>query len=387
MLAGTAPHTMRLIVTNTGQFVEINDPAKHVYAILSHTWDKDGEQSFREVREIQRAAGIPILPESALDEEFFTCTIPPSEPPSRSASPKIHVASFYKDRPLGASLKAPSHHAPVLPSPTPSTLDASRSTTPFTSSVDANAAGDLSSHVSTRPSILDHTELSEKIKGACAVARAYGYLLLWIDSCCIEKESSAELSEAINSMFNWYRCATVCFAFIPNLPFDLVDTSYDDATEVVHCLRMDCKWFKRGWTLQELIAPREVIFLGEGWRFVGNKSELAYLLAVAVTGIEAEILTHQKRLDEVSVADRMGWASERETTRTEDRAYSLFGIFSINLPIIYGEGDRAFLRLQKEILQAIPDQSLLIWSLDNLESFYLGESVLSSDKPALRQTA
>ncbi|TFK78222.1 hypothetical protein K466DRAFT_437959, partial [Polyporus arcularius HHB13444] len=102
------------------------------------------------------------------------------------------------------------------------------------------------------------------------------------------------------------------------------------------------------------------VFLGKDWRFVGAKSELAYLLA-AVTGIEAEILTHQKRLDAVSVADRMGWASDRETTRAEDRAYSLFGIFGINLPIIYGEGDRAFLRLQKEILQAIPDQSLFIW--------------------------
>ncbi|RDX41100.1 HET-domain-containing protein [Lentinus brumalis] len=416
---------MRLIVTDTGQFVEINDPAKHIYAILSHTWDWEGEQSFREVREIQHGGGIPlILPESALDEEFYTRIIPSSEPPSRStslrgesalneesasnvippsehpsrsASPETHapnsswknvrtaVACWRKkmQRSLAHAVKALSHRARPLSNPTPSTLDASGSTKRILASFD------LSSDVPTRPSILDHAGLSQKIKGACAVAREYGYRLLWIDSCCIEKESSAELSEAINSMFNWYRCATVCFAFIPHLPLNLVGTSYDtvDSELVVGSLRRNCRWFMRGWTLQELIAPREVVFLGKGWRFVGNKSELVYLLA-AVTGIEAEILTHQKRLDEVSVADRMGWASGRKTTRAEDRAYCLFGIFSINLPIIYGEGDHAFLRLQKEILQTIPDQRLFIWSRHSFRSLYSADSVLSSDGFAgLRQDA
>ncbi|TFK78238.1 HET-domain-containing protein [Polyporus arcularius HHB13444] len=265
----TASHTMRLIVTDTGQFVEINNPAQYVYAILSHTWDTDKpEQSFREVREIQSAVGIPILPESALDEEFFTriirasdsrstslraesvldedvvesfvCSIvPPSGFPSSSASPETHALSpscekvrtavtrWGKEmqRSVAPVIKALSHRArPLHTGPTSSTLDPSGSTKfMLASSVHPNATGvDLSSHVPTRLSILDQPRLSWKIKGACAVARAYGYRLVWIDSCCIEKESSAELSEAINSMFSWYRCATVCFAFIPDLPLDLV---------------------------------------------------------------------------------------------------------------------------------------------------------------------
>ncbi|KAI0684779.1 heterokaryon incompatibility protein-domain-containing protein, partial [Cerioporus squamosus] len=302
---------MRLMNTETGQFVEINNPAQHIYAILSHTWDPEGEQSFIEITEIQRFMGMPILPDS-----------------------------------------------------TPSPLDTSGPTAPtLTPSTSPSAADIDPSSQEPRPSILDHPSVSLKIKNACRVARAYGYSLLWIDSCCIAKESSAELSEAINSMFRWYSCASVCFAFIPDLPNGLIDIEHHDERvlfSIMHNLRCECRWFHRGWTLQELVAPREVVFLNKHWQFSGTKATLADTLA-AVTGIEAQVLMHQKRLDQVSVADRMRWASRRSTARVEDRAYSLFGIFSISLLIIYGEGNRAFLRLQKEILQAIPDQSLFLW--------------------------
>lgn len=404
---------MRLIVTYTGQFVEINDPTKHVYAILSHTWDPEGEQSYREVREIQGTVGMSILPESALDEEFYSVLSPelvpcqhvvrldhrfePSNDPPASQSEPVDVSSaelnvtatvqakeqteelppgtstinsaldscFKKARSLARCIRLKcslAHipkrlrpHASPRPVVTASPTGATGCTAPtLTFPIQSPSIKPSSQPFS--PSILDHPSISPKIKKACAVARRYGHSLVWIDSCCIEKESSAELSEAINSMFSWYSHAVVCFAYLADFPFDRFDRK-KPASETGGT----CRWFNRGWTLQELVAPRVVVFLGKDWGLIGIKSSLADILA-EVTGIEVDILTHRKRLHEVSVATRMSCASNRKTTRVEDQAYSLFGMFGINLPIIYGEGDRAFLRLQKEILQAIPDQSLFVWS-------------------------
>lgn len=201
--------------------------------------------------------------------------------------------------------------------------------------------------------ILSHPDLSPKIKGICRIAREAGYRLVWIDSCCIDKTSSAELSEAINSMFEWYSEADVCYAYLADVPDD-EDPRLPDS------MFRDSRWHQRGWTLQELIAPERVVFLSSTWRFLGTKTGLASTLE-QITNVDFAILTGRATLSSISVAKRMSWAATRWTTRVEDRAYSLLGIFDVHMPPIYGEGINAFLRLQEEIIRTIPDQSIFAW--------------------------
>ncbi|OSD01503.1 HET-domain-containing protein [Trametes coccinea BRFM310] len=196
-------------------------------------------------------------------------------------------------------------------------------------------------------------ELNAKIRDACAYARSRGHRYIWIDTCCIDKTSSAELSEALNSMFDWYSYAEVCYVFLPDVE--------DDEDPAPSHSGFSCSlWFKRGWTLQELIVPRINIFLSRSWRMLGTKASLAKTIA-RTTGIDKDILLHKRPLHSISVARRMSWASDRETTRVEDEAYCLMGLFGIRMPTIYGEGRQAFVRLQEEILKRIPDQSLFAW--------------------------
>ena len=196
-------------------------------------------------------------------------------------------------------------------------------------------------------------QASDKIRGCCALARKHGYRWVWIDSCCIDKTSSSELSEAINSMYEWYAAADVCFALL-----DDVGDDHDPCLKDSHFRRS--RWFTRGWTLQELVAPAVVVFFSKNWRLIGTKETLADLVE-EITGIDGPVLRHEVALDAVSVARRMSWAAKRQTTREEDRAYSLMGIFGVNMPTIYGEGHNAFIRLQEEILKHVPDQSIFIW--------------------------
>ncbi|KAL7280008.1 hypothetical protein ACG7TL_006421 [Trametes sanguinea] len=196
-------------------------------------------------------------------------------------------------------------------------------------------------------------KVSPKIQKCCQVARAAGYAYVWIDTCCINSSSSSELSEAINSMYAWYARADVCYAYLHDVPDD------EDPLAATSSFRRS-RWFSRGWTLQELIAPRNVIFLSGDWTFLGTKSTLSSAIEL-VTGISRKVLDHSVPLDTVSVATRMSWASQRRTTRLEDEAYSLMGIFGVHMPTMYGEGRNAFLRLQEEILKRIPDQSIFVW--------------------------
>ena len=170
-------------------------------------------------------------------------------------------------------------------------------------------------------------------------------------SCCIDKTSSAELSEAINSMFRWYSRSKVCYAYLIDVPYD----GFDDS------LPKSC-WFTRGWTLQELLAPSSVVFYSAEWTRIGDGEALISVLR-NVTRIDEGILLRTKSLGRVSVAEKMSWAATRETTRAEDMAYCLLGIFDINMPLLYGEGKRAFQRLQEEILRNSQDQSLFAWGL------------------------
>ncbi|KAM5546117.1 hypothetical protein V8D89_000243 [Ganoderma adspersum] len=214
-------------------------------------------------------------------------------------------------------------------------------------------------HLSPPPTLLSiwdvKSGLSEKILKACDIARRDGFRYIWIDSSCIDKTSSAELSEAINSMFNWYRGAQICYAFLADVPSD-------QDVKAERSEFRESRWFQRAWTLQELIAPRMVAFLSQDWEPFGTKDLLADLIQ-EITHIDRAILTHEKELAEESVAERMRWATNRKATRVEDEAYSMLGIFEITMPTLYGEGRHAFQRLQEEILQRIPDHSLFAWSL------------------------
>jgi hypothetical protein len=190
----------------------------------------------------------------------------------------------------------------------------------------------------------------QKIVETCRIASSSRYKLpyAWCDTCCINKSSSAELSEAINSMFRYYREASVCFAYL----FDVTDSGYSFNSS---------KWFYRGWTLQELIAPKNVVFFNQEWEYIGTKASLANQIT-EITGIPNKILKHEMELSEVPVAQRFSWASERNTTREEDIAYSLLGIFDINMAMLYGEGTKAFMRLQEQILGESADDSIFLWN-------------------------
>ncbi|KAI0012826.1 HET-domain-containing protein [Xylariaceae sp. FL0662B] len=196
-----------------------------------------------------------------------------------------------------------------------------------------------------------------KLLGACVQADNDGFAYIWIDSCCIDKRSSAELSEAINSMFAWYQDATICYAFLLGAPNELKTT--ESKTKFAKN-----RWFTRGWTLQELLAPAEVIFfsgVSGDWVPIGEKRLSCGLLA-DITGIDIDILLGDRPLTSASVARRMSWAAKRVTTRPEDSAYCLLGIFSVQMPMLYGEGKvKAFLRLQEEIMKDSDDQSLFAW--------------------------
>ena len=164
---------MRLIDTETGMFVEIINPAQTPYAILSHTWDPEGEQSYQEVRKIQRSfeKSRARTPAGSTVGRGFDA----NSSSSRTPSLQRHACSF-----LPRSDESQEHSQPC------------------------------DRH------LLCRKDISWKIREACAAALRLGYRLLWIDSCCIDKQSSAELSEAINSMFQWYSLASVCLAYLPD---------------------------------------------------------------------------------------------------------------------------------------------------------------------------
>jgi hypothetical protein len=199
----------------------------------------------------------------------------------------------------------------------------------------------------------------KKFRHCCQQALKDGLQYVWIDTCCIDKGSSAELSEAINSMYNWYISSKVCYAYLNDvLPVsgtspEILDTLKDEQSSF-----RNSAWFTRGWTLQELIAPHNVRFYDQEWGFIGDKDELAELVS-DITGISVDVLTNRNVSS--SVAQKMSWAAGRETTRIEDRAYSLMGIFGVNMPPLYGEGPRAFIRLQEEIMRKSFDHSLFAW--------------------------
>lgn len=284
-----------------------------------------------------------------------------------------------------------------------------------------------------------------------------GWKYIWIDTLCIDKSSSTELAEAINSMFRWYKKSQVCYAYLSDMPdpyqddslpgwFDAHRVKYDPAhrTDDWGCTQYspdisasghgssddssplndtgrtrsaiptdalpggtaagdadgsgllvkylllaenrfldlvafrNCRWFKRGWTLQEILAPDEVQFFSTSWTRIHRSPEL--LLEVSsITQIHVEALSKTRAIETYSIAQRMSWAAHRKTKRIEDRAYSLLGLFNINMGIIYGEGERAFRRLSEELLRESTDQT--IFAFENLSGRLFEPSPLLAKSP------
>ena len=192
-----------------------------------------------------------------------------------------------------------------------------------------------------------------KLNSFCSLVRQDGWEWAWMDTCCIDRSSSAELSEAINSMYQWYEQAKVCIAYLADISI------MKDETGIERKRFWESEWFKRGWTLQELLASSEVVFYDRSWKAIGTKTRLkAYVSRATHISIH-----HLFMPSEASVAAKMSWASHRQTSRPEDIAYSLLGLFDVNMPLLYGEGEyKAFQRLQYEIVRSRRDESIFAWS-------------------------
>jgi hypothetical protein len=218
-----------------------------------------------------------------------------------------------------------------------------------------------------------------KAAGAARQAAFDGLTYIWIDSICIDKTSSAELSEAINSMFRWYERAEVCYAYLSDVDFEEPDLAgLGNRKSPLH----NSRWFTRGWTLQELIAPSTLVFYSRTWTRIGTRDQLGPLLSL-ITGIGMQYLMRARSLRpkgkatsssearttpaptpfyRATIAERLSWVSNRVTTRPEDIAYCLLGLFRINMPLLYGEGENAWIRLQKELIASSDDETIFAWS-------------------------
>ena len=218
-----------------------------------------------------------------------------------------------------------------------------------------------------------------KVKNCCKLASSEGYEWVWIDTCCIDKKSSAEVSEAVNAMYRWYEKADKCYAYLFDVKANKPETFRQSS------------WFTRGWTLQELIAPMKLLFYDAEWLSIGSKTTLVAEVT-AVTGIDQGILRKPSLLRMprgACIARKMYWASARQTSVPEDKAYCLLGLFDINMPLLYGEGaEKAFLRLQKELLSTTTDETIFAWTpsasgrgllASELMEFASGRGLLASE--------
>ena len=164
-------------------------------------------------------------------------------------------------------------------------------------------------------------------------------------------------------MYRWYENLGACYAYLHDVP-----SSFPRLNDKIWYRNSKGwpEWFSRGWTLQEMIAPRNVQFFNRCWESIGDKKMLAHTLS-RITGVPPCILADGLSSNRPCVAQIISWAADRTTTRVEDRAYSLLGLLNVNMPMLYGEGRKAFHRLQLEIIRASNDQSIFAWGYDRLQ--------------------
>ena len=171
-----------------------------------------------------------------------------------------------------------------------------------------------------------------------------GLQFFWVDTCCIDKSSSAELLEAINSMSQWYQMAAKCYVYLSDVICGNTIESASSLEQTEMRPFQTSRWFNRGWTLQELLAPKNVEFFSAKGKRLGSKASLLQQIH-DITGIPITAL-QSTSLSSFSVVERMSWVRNRRTKREEDSAYSLPGLIDIHMPLIYGEGRiKAFDRL------------------------------------------
>jgi hypothetical protein len=218
----------------------------------------------------------------------------------------------------------------------------------------------------------------QKVESCCWRAAQDGWQYVWIDTCCINKADTTELGEAINSMFRWYENAQVRYAYLEDVPPRYYASNEHMETEGVpwkwHF--RSTRWFKRGWTLQELLAPTYLLFMDNGWGLLGSREEFANEVETA-TGIAVK---HLLDFNPCCLATKLSWAVSRQTTREEDRAYSLLGLLEINMPLIYGEGKRSFIRLQQELIRNYSDETILAWgyrTCKNMQNTLMGSYMIN----------
>ncbi|KAK6829656.1 HET-domain-containing protein [Apiospora arundinis] len=222
-----------------------------------------------------------------------------------------------------------------------------------------------------------------KLQKYCDRAARDGWEWAWMDTCCIDKTNGVDTSTAINAMFRYYQNASQCYAYLDDVDADKVlsrpgfeecdlddvpgqDNVADPTTfshKALHSFLVKAKWFTRGWTLQELLAPTDLVFLDQAWRRIGTRECWSHAIKEACN-IDAKHLSGFSPMDytSCSIAMRLSWASRRETTVEEDETYSLIGLFGVSLSLTYGEGRwRAFNRLQEVLIRTYDDDSIFAW--------------------------
>jgi hypothetical protein len=192
---------------------------------------------------------------------------------------------------------------------------------------------------------------SEKIRFCMRQTAQDGLEYFWVDTCCINKKDDAELSKSLRSMFRWYAEANRCYAFLSDVPQGEIH-----GAQWEHSFRLS-KWFRRGWTLQELIAPPTLEFFARDGKCLGTKANLKLQIA-EITGIPDKALSGHD-LAHFTLQERRQWQGGRQTREPEDLAFSLLGLLDISMPVLYGEGlVRAQQRLDNEIVVAQKGVSL-----------------------------
>jgi len=192
----------------------------------------------------------------------------------------------------------------------------------------------------------------DKIRFCGQQAKRDGLQYFWVDTCCLDKSNSVELQEAINSMFRWYQNAVKCYVYLSDVLSPIFDTNDKPSQLPCESAFRNSKWFTRGWTLQELLAPDLVEFFSREGNRLGDKRSLERQIH-EITGVDISALQGTP-LPQFGVDERLSWAENRQTTRREDKAYSLLGIFDIQMPLLYGEGrEKALKRLREEINKAL----------------------------------
>ena len=229
----------------------------------------------------------------------------------------------------------------------------------------------------------------QKIWACCRQAKSDGLYYAWVDTCCIDKSSSAELSEAINSMWLWYERSAICYVYLEDVELRNVQSGVDFERQLTRC-----RWVTRGWCLQELLAPYVVLFLAQDWSKIGIKgedhlsrySDLRVLTKQIskVTRIPKKALTSNYPRLGYSIAQKLSWAANRQTTRREDQAYCLIGLLGVNMPLLYGEGHRAFYRLQEELIRTQADHSILAFKSTATDDAVMG--VLADSPEAFKDS-